>query len=256
MGPFQQLQENPQFHCSSLLPSVTVEWDEAQISLSIDGKDRIEQLTYQTQSSAGEIALYEALARLVQNRSIHQVASIGLKEFDQFFAEDPDYLTYRNDPSRPILTLPLQLFYQALAQYQGKVALPPKDSPLVCRCFAVFEKELIESIKNNSINDLKTLTGTLLAGGGCTSCSEDLQKYITQYAKREASSPWRRASVVMEIHQLFCQWRSAKEMEWDIIDCSQEMLTVIPLGTTSQEDIVIFEQYLKKYYNLKIRVSP
>ena len=246
MGRFRQLQENPQFRLSPLLPSVTVQWGENQLSLSIDGRERVDQLTYQIeQNHPPEVALYEALAHLVHSRPLHSVQAIGWREFDQFFAGDPDYRAYRDLPSRALLTVPLQLFYQAVAEYQGRASVPPKSSFLICRCFAVFEREIVSYIERHPESDLKALTGELLAGGGCTRCSGDLRGLLARYGKAPVPPP-SRAQLVVDIYQMFCHWRRDQEMELDILDLHLNTLTVTPLGTTTPEDVEAFERHLKE----------
>ena len=123
-----------------------------------------------------------------------------------------------------------------------------KGSPLVCRCFGVYEREVVDYICNHCDTDLATLTGNILAGGGCTHCSGDLKQYIKGYGKGPARpTMMNRAQLVMEIYQLFCDWRSSGEMELDILEFYEETLIVAPLGETAEGDIVSFGQYLQTH---------
>ena len=264
MGLFRNWRDNPAPPPWPLLPSVSSTWktgvaDESsfEMALLIDRRDRIEQLSYRTPAGAPdhpEIPLLKALSELVQNRFLHEAESIGWEEFDEFFGLDSDYLAYRNDPQRPWASVSLQLFYRALDEYRGHIAIaekPSASSPLICRCFGIFLEEITDHLKANSGIDLKTLTAQLLAGGGCTSCQEDLLKLIEQYATVEAKSPTipferGRAAQVLNLYDNFCRWRASQHLDIDILDLSSQKAVVELLGETRREDMRNFERHLQE----------
>ena len=246
-------------HPWPLFPSLTIPWQgpsyHVQMALTIDPQDKIQELAYQITGTCPERPLYEALAQMLKARSIYEAQTIGWKEFDKFFGEDQDYLAYRNSLARPLLTTAIQLFYQGLANYQGKMSRPPGTSPLVCRCFSVFEQEIIDYVQDHPESTLKTLTGTLLAGGGCTRCSQDLRKYLAAHGKADKKPMKGRAQLALEVYQFFCHWRPSDKMELDILDISPETVIVTPLGLTTEEELGIFDEYLQEHLSLRLTIG-
>ena len=226
----------------------------------IDGRDRIQEIGYKIDKDSPDLPLYEALAQLVHNCFIYNINAIGWEEFDQFFQDDQDYINYRENPKRPLITTSLQLFYQALRKFEGNIPPLAQVSPLVCRCFGVFQQDIIDHIHAHPNCDLKTLTGDILAGGGCTRCMDDLDEYIDQYTLPEAPFVSGRAQRVLETYYLFCEWRNSENMDLDILDILDNTVIVTPLGKTTENDITSFEKFLKQkpsstLKNLKISTN-
>ena len=61
------------------------------------------------------------------------------------------------------------------------------DGPLVCSCFKVGKNKIIQTIKENNINNEKQVTACLKAGGNCGSCLPEIRGLIkacqTEYAE-------------------------------------------------------------------------
>ncbi|MCY4643370.1 MAG: (2Fe-2S)-binding protein [Bacteriovoracales bacterium] len=256
MGRFRKLRDNPTSPPWPLFPSVHSKCEDlshAEMALVIDGQDRIMEFSYRMEKATShtfETPLFEALGELVQNRLIHEVETIGWDEFDRFFGDDADYLSYRNDPKRRWITRVLQLFHQGLDEYRGRMPTPMPSSPLICRCFGVFREEIIDYIKTNGETNLKTLTGGLLAGGGCTRCKDDLVPLIEAY-KATPPKPFMkgRAQLVLGIYESFCRWRPSGHLDIDILDISSQDVTIDILERTTEKDILGFEQHLKESYS-------
>jgi len=104
----------------------------------------------------------------------------GKKLFEVDFAEYMEWIAFENDD---FILIPHALFSRALeTQGTEKIhceLLKQEASSLVCRCFGVYEKQIIEQVKRNPDIDLKGITDESLAGGACTSCAPDIMGIVT-----------------------------------------------------------------------------
>ena len=262
MGLFRQLQNNPRYCQAHSSSSVTVKIETpyfAQVDLEFDRHDHLASFCYSVKKDCFDLPIFEALAHLVIGGSIEQVEIIGFGELDQFFGKDKDYLSYRDDGDRSLVNIPLQVFYRALASYKGQDMPRQESSPLVCRCFGVFEREIVNYIEKQEQVDLKKINGELLAGAGCTRCSEDIQKYLKRFELQrglKSSGLGGRALQVMEIYQAFCQWRPSSQVDIDITDFTSDTLKVVGRGMGfSHEDLKAFKQWLYVNYRLQLVVE-
>ena len=165
---FEKLQKENRFLQSLIAPTIELSWKglyPSQMSLTIDKRDHISGFSYQVHENSQDIPLYEALGEITLNKPIERVQFLGWEDFDQFFANDKKYLAYKNSSNCPLFTAPLQLFYACLAEYRGeRYITQTPDSPLVCRCFGVLEKEILHYLQKSTSKEmnLKTLTGDIL----------------------------------------------------------------------------------------------
>ena len=67
------------------------------------------------------------------------------------------------------------------------MSMSNNDGPLVCSCFKVGKNKIIQTIKENNINNEKQVTACLKAGGNCGSCLPEIRGLIkscqTEYAE-------------------------------------------------------------------------
>ncbi|MBP6114459.1 MAG: molybdopterin-dependent oxidoreductase [Acinetobacter sp.] len=67
------------------------------------------------------------------------------------------------------------------------MSMSNNDGPLVCSCFKVGKNKIIQTIKDNNINNEKQVTACLKAGGNCGSCLPEIRGLIkscqTEYAE-------------------------------------------------------------------------
>jgi NifU-like protein len=69
----------------------------------------------------------------------------------------------------------------AVANYRG-VPLPKADSPIICECFGVTEKEIERVIRENSLTTAADITAYTKAGGGCGRCVPEIEKILLRVA--------------------------------------------------------------------------
>jgi len=52
---------------------------------------------------------------------------------------------------------------------------------LVCKCFSVTEKQILNAIKDNNLHSVEEVTNYTKAGGGCGNCKKDIQTILDNY---------------------------------------------------------------------------
>lgn len=132
------------------------------------------------------LILFEILGFFLLKKTLPDILSFDFSELSSLEMFQKEEFVNEND-LKEFFLLPSLLLDKALRDYSGEFVPNVSTSNLICRCFGVTEESINAHIKNlkdekfKSYEDvLKNLTGISLAGGGCTSCSEDLQEQIKQ----------------------------------------------------------------------------
>jgi len=128
---------------------------------------------------------FSALCQIIEKKTVEVAKGISFEDVEVFFQHDTDFQRKMVDKEFPLLFIPSLIFNKVLDNYTGRgpaVSSLSKQDPasLVCRCFGVYESEIISLLKENSEFGLCEITEHLQAGGGCTSCIEDLEEFIDQ----------------------------------------------------------------------------
>jgi NifU-like protein len=54
----------------------------------------------------------------------------------------------------------------------------PAEENLVCRCYAVPERVVLDAIRGQTLRQVEEVTAVTRAGGGCSSCWDDIQAIL------------------------------------------------------------------------------
>lgn len=73
----------------------------------------------------------------------------------------------------------------ALGEYFHEDVAPSTKDKLVCKCFSVTEKQIINAIKENNLQTLEEVTNYTKAGGACGHCKGDIQAILDKYYGNE-----------------------------------------------------------------------
>lgn len=130
-------------------------------------------------------------------------------------------------------SLPLWLFYRALDEYQGHVALPENNcKDIICLCFGINKDDLQDGVNN-------------MAGRACGSClpfirKRDFKKILGMYP----------GVLVVKIDQLIKSWPELKQSNISIVKIENEYLDV-KMSPYEPEKLKNLSDYL--YENLSVR---
>lgn len=69
----------------------------------------------------------------------------------------------------------------ALKEYFHEEVPAQSKDKLVCKCFNVTEKQILNAIKENNLKTLEEVTNYTKAGGACGHCKKDIQALLDKY---------------------------------------------------------------------------
>lgn len=83
----------------------------------------------------------------------------------------------------PLTLMGLEKICDELTGREQQQDVESKDfDKLICRCFGVYESEIIEALEGAESPALKMITDETMAGGGCSSCLKDLKMLHSYYS--------------------------------------------------------------------------
>lgn len=163
-------------------PSVSVHLNQMHLDLRFNPKDILMDA-----SLWGE-DLPEGAERfmdLIKNKSIENIESLLFDEVDKLdeeFSHDnifslKRFVSFHGDQ---FFSSFIELLKMALDLYRGKIKENEDElhNPLVCRCFGVFESDIINYLNTSESPSLEDIGEKLKAGSGCRSCRVQLKKWL------------------------------------------------------------------------------
>jgi len=166
----------------------------------------------------------------------------------------------------------------AISHYKGEKHDEKKmlEGRIVCQCFGVTEKEIIDTIKINHLTTVEDVTNYTKAGGGCGKCQDDIRTIIKQVfleADREAKkedneSPFDILTNIQKINKItdFLDTKIRPTLKRDggdleLVDLDNNIVFVKLIGACSgcigaastMKDFI--EKKLKKELSPKLRVK-
>jgi bacterioferritin-associated ferredoxin len=145
------------------------------LSLRLDSHDKIISASYEGPSDIWMGSLCEILKEM----SLAEARFVDLRHWELVWKDDQFFWDMKLEVSDKIFFAPLELLHAALDVYQGKEFLYRDESPLICRCFGVREKDVVEFLQTAKDPTLDELLKRTKAGMGCRSCVPQLRRWFT-----------------------------------------------------------------------------
>ncbi len=167
-----------------------------QINIDINNRDIIENIEFKTNMDKWK-AFFESYIKNIRGIPVDQVPKINHMKQIAFI-----------NPMNILIN-------KAIQHFKGEIIEAPCDTDnLVCRCFKVDEHQIRKEQKNNPTINAIEITSKLKAGGGCTSCIEDIENLLksTIRLKSPYNSP---VKVILKADKLVKNYfdKSFKELE-------------------------------------------
>lgn len=175
MKSFKELLSSSAHHHSLDFASVSLRHGEFTLYLMFDSKDVLVKCGY-----TGPLNPWMAsLCELALEKNLTELKALKLSAWEESFKSDPLFWELFPDMADSLIHFQLELMHACLDLYQGRDYLYREESPLVCRCFGVRERDIIDHLKKTEIATLETLAGESKAGMGCRSCVPQLKRWLT-----------------------------------------------------------------------------
>lgn len=155
-------------------PGVSVTFDGSTLHLRFDSQDTIVEASYE-----GPKDLWlSSLCELLKDMTLKEAKQVSLSHWESIWNHDQFFWDMKLEISDRIFFPPLELLHAAVDRYVGKEFLYHEESPLICRCFGVRERDIVAFLNSSSDATMEELSKITKAGMGCRSCVPQLRALL------------------------------------------------------------------------------
>jgi NifU-like protein len=135
---------------------------------------------FQTFGCGSAVASSSILTEIIIGKSVDEVKKITNKDIADKLGGLPPEKMHCSVMGHEALE-------DALSKYLKEDITTKNQDKLICTCFSVTEKQIINAIKDNSLKTVEEITNYTKAGGACGNCKSAIQAVLDKYYGKEQS---------------------------------------------------------------------
>lgn len=146
-----------------------------EVSLFIDinpKNDTVKEFFYSGKNASKYSIELDELKILVVGKTLGQIQNIKRSDL-KFVTELPGH-------KAPMLSLGMSLLRAAINDYSGESRSYKEEKDMVCLCFSVTKKDIVQGVLGDKDFELKTLIQKTMASSACGSCRPMIEKIILE----------------------------------------------------------------------------